>query len=125
MNTTERLAEVARTYPEKLKRQKEKGAKILGYTGRYVPVELIHASGAAPYLLCKGGEPEPPDAVLLYMLRFMSPYARAQIGYHLLGMEPVVPMLDFIIAEWSNCHLDRLADLFEYFRLPTARIGIP
>jgi len=125
MEVVEELAAIARTRPEKLKKQKEKGVKLIGYIGRFVPEELIHASGAAPYLMCRGGEPEPPDAVIPYMLRFMSPYARAQIGYHLLGMDPVVPMLDLIVAQSSDCHESRLADLFEYFKLPTARLGVP
>lgn len=33
-----------------------------GYTGRFIPEELICAAGAEPYLICRGGEPEPPDA---------------------------------------------------------------
>jgi len=125
MDIVEQLAEIARTRPEELKRQKEKGIKIIGYTGRFVPEELIYASCAIPYFLCRGGEPGPPEAVLPYMLRILSPYARAQIGYHLLGMDPVIPMFDLIIAECSDCHNARLADLFEYFKLPTARLGIP
>jgi len=119
------LAEIARTRPEKLKEQREKGVKIVGYIGRFVPEELIYASGALPYLLCRGGQPEPPDAVIPYMLRFMSPYARSQIGYHLLGIDPVIPMLDLIVAQCSDCHESRLADLFEYFKLPTVRLGVP
>lgn len=125
MDTLGELAQIARTRPEKLKGQKEKGVKIVGYIGRFVPEELIHASGAVPCLMCRGGEPEPPDAVIPYMLRFMSPYARSQIGYHLLGIDPVVPMLDLIVAQCSDCHESRLADLFEYFELPTARLGVP
>lgn len=125
LDTLGELAQIARTRPEKLKGQKEKGVKIVGYIGRFVPEELIHASGAVPYLMCRGGEPEPPDAVIPYMLRFMSPYARSQIGYHLLGIDPVVPMLDLIVAQCSDCHESRLADLFEYFELPTTRLGVP
>jgi benzoyl-CoA reductase/2-hydroxyglutaryl-CoA dehydratase subunit BcrC/BadD/HgdB len=125
LDMLEELAQIARTRPEKLKERKGKGAKIVGYVGRFVPEELIHASGALPYLMCRGGEPEPPDAVIPYMLRFMSPYDRAQIGYHLLGMDPVVPMLDLIVVQCSDCHESRLADLFEYFKLPTARLGVP
>jgi len=125
MNILGELAEVTRTRPEKLKEQREKGVKIVGYIGRFVPEELIYASGALPYLLCRGGQPEPPDAVIPYMLRFMSPYARSQIGYHLLGIDPVIPMLDLIVAQCSDCHESRLADLFEYFKLPTARLGVP
>lgn len=125
MEAIEELAEISRTRPEKLKRQKEKGTKLIGYIGRFVPEELIRASGAEPYLMCRGGEPEPPDAVIPYMLRFMSPYARAQIGYHILGMDPVMPMLDLIVVQNSDCHESRLADLFEYLKLPTARVGVP
>ena len=119
------LAQIARTRPEKLKERKAKGIKVVGYIGRFVPEELIYASGAIPYLLCRGGQPEPPDAVIPYMLRFMSPYSRSQIGYHLLGIDPVMPMLDLIVAQCSDCHESRLADLFEYFKLPTMRLGVP
>jgi len=121
----EELAQIARTRPEKLKEQKEKGIKIVGYVGRFVPEELIYASGAVPYLMCRGGEPEPPEAVIPYMLRFMSPYSRSQIGYHLLGLDPVLPMLDLIVVQCSDCHESRLADLLEYFNLPTVRLGVP
>jgi benzoyl-CoA reductase/2-hydroxyglutaryl-CoA dehydratase subunit BcrC/BadD/HgdB len=119
------LAQIARTRPEKLKERKAEGVKVVGYIGRFIPEELIYASGAVPYLLCRGGQPEPPDAVIPYMLRFMSPYGRSQIGYHLLGIDPVVPLLDLIVAQCSDCHESRLADLLEYFKLPTMRLGVP
>ena len=125
MELLDELAVIARTRPEKLKEQKAQGKKLVGYVGRFVPEELIYASGAVPYLLCKGGQPEPPDAVIPYMLRFMSPYTRSQIGYHLLGIDPVLPMLDLVVAQCSDCHESRLADLFEYFEVPTIRLGIP
>jgi benzoyl-CoA reductase/2-hydroxyglutaryl-CoA dehydratase subunit BcrC/BadD/HgdB len=125
LQTMTELAQIARTRPEKLKERKTKGIKVVGYVGRFVPEELIYASGAIPYLLCRGGQPEPPDAVIPYMLRFMSPYGRSQIGYHLLGIDPVVPLLDLIVAQCSDCHESRLADLFEYFELPTMRLGVP
>jgi len=119
------IAKNAINWPGKLKSYKENGIKIIGLTGRFIPEELIHAAGAKPYLICKGGEPEPPDAVLPYMLRFMSPYGRAQMGYYLLGIDPVVPILDLIVAQCTDCHMSRLADLFEYFKLPTMKIGVP
>jgi benzoyl-CoA reductase/2-hydroxyglutaryl-CoA dehydratase subunit BcrC/BadD/HgdB len=125
LDVTKRLAESARHRAEDLKKRKEEGVKIVGYTGRFVPEELILAAGAAPYFIGRGGEPDPAEEVLPYMLRILNPFARAQIGYHLLGMEPMYPMLDLIVAECSDCHYVRLADLFEYFKLPTARLGVP
>jgi benzoyl-CoA reductase/2-hydroxyglutaryl-CoA dehydratase subunit BcrC/BadD/HgdB len=121
----EELAQIARTRPEKLKEGKGRGEKLIGYIGRFVPEELIQAAGALPYLMCRGGEPEPPDAVIPYLLRFMSPYDRAQIGYHILGMDPVVPMLDLVVMQNSDCHESRLADVFEYLKVPTVRLGVP
>ncbi len=125
MDIIEQLSEASRTRPEQLQKLKDTGMKLVGYTGSFVPEELIYASGATPYMLCRGGEPEPPETVLPYMLRILNPYARAQTGYFLLGVDPIIPMLDLIIAECSDCHMARLADLFDYFRLPTARLGIP
>ena len=125
MEGLEELAHVSTIRPEQLSREKKRGAKIIGYTGRFVPEELIYACGAIPYLIYRGGEPEPPEAVLPYSLRYISPFARAQIGHHLLHMDPVVPMLDLIVAQCVDCHTARLADLFEYFELPTTKIGVP
>ena len=125
MQALEDLAQIARIRPENLKKYKEKGIKIIGYTGRFIPEELIYASGAQPFLMCRGGEPEPPEATLPYMIHVINPFARGQIGYHLLGTDPMASMLDLIIAQCSDCHEARAADLFEYFKLPTMRVGVP
>ena len=125
MQALEELAQIARIRPENLKQYKEKGIKIIGYTGRFIPEELIYASGAQPFLMCRGGEPEPPEATLPYMIHVINPFARGQIGYHLLGTDPIASMLDLIIAQCSDCHEARSADLFEYFKFPTMRVGVP
>lgn len=119
------LVNTIRTWPERLKTQKEKGRKLIGHTGRFVPEELIYAAGARPYLICKGGEPDPMEATLPYMLRFMNPFVRAQMGYYLLGVDAIVPMLDLIVAQCDDCHMARLTDVMEYLKLPTVRIGVP
>jgi benzoyl-CoA reductase subunit C len=125
MTILEELAQIARTRPEKLKERKAKGAKLVGYTGRFVPEELIHASGAVPYLMCRGGDAEPVDATIPYLLRFMSPYYRTQIGYHLLGIDLIIPMLDLIVLQAGDVQESRVADVFDYFKLPASRLGVP
>jgi len=125
MNRLEALSELARTAPERFKKQKEKGLKLIGYTGWFIPEELIYASGAIPYLMCRGGDADAPETVLPYMLRCMNPFSRAQIGYHLAGVDPILPMVDLVIAQCDDCHMSRLADLLEYFQFPTQKIGIP
>ncbi|MCU0599451.1 MAG: 2-hydroxyacyl-CoA dehydratase family protein [Desulfobacterales bacterium] len=118
------IAEI-RKRPQNLKTFKNQGFKLVGYTGRFTPEELIYAAGAKPFLICRGGEPEPVEAVLPYMLRFLNPFVRAQLGYFILGIDPVTPMLDQIAVHCDDCHSSRLADLFEYLNLPAIRIGIP
>jgi benzoyl-CoA reductase/2-hydroxyglutaryl-CoA dehydratase subunit BcrC/BadD/HgdB len=125
LSTLEELAQIARTRPEQLRERKKEGTKLVGYTGRFVPEELIYASGAVPYLLCRGGDPAPVDATIPYLLRFMSPYYRAQIGYYLLGIDPVMPMLDLIVLQASDCQESRTADVFDYLKLPAIRLGVP
>ena len=46
MNTLEELAQIARTRPEQLKERKERGDRLIGYIGTFVPEELIRAAGA-------------------------------------------------------------------------------
>jgi benzoyl-CoA reductase subunit C len=55
----------------------------------------------------------------------MDPFSRAQIGYHLLGMDPVLPLLDLVVAQCEDCHMTRLADMLEYFEFPTHKLGVP
>lgn len=125
MSAIDELSQNARGHFARLRQAKKDGVKLIGHTGRFVPEELIRAAGAIPHYLGRGGEPEAPEAVLPYMLRFMSPFSRAQIGYHLLGMDPFTRILDVIVAQCDDCHMSRLADLLEYFKLPTFRIGVP
>ena len=125
LNTIDTMARMAKTRAEQLKANKQQGKLNIGYTGRFVPEEIICAAGATPHYLCRGGEPEAPEAVLPYMLRFMDPFSRAQIGYHILGMDPVMPQLDLIVAQCEDCHMTRLADMLEYFELPTLKLGVP
>ena len=46
MKIIDELADLARTRPEQLRACQAKGQKLVGYTGRFVPEELIRAAGA-------------------------------------------------------------------------------
>jgi benzoyl-CoA reductase/2-hydroxyglutaryl-CoA dehydratase subunit BcrC/BadD/HgdB len=123
--TIKELAELARTRPMRLKEKKAQGKKVIEFTGQYVPDAMIYAAGAEPYYLGRGGEPEPPDAVLPYMLRFMNPYARSQVGFYLLDLDPVTPITDLIVAQQTDCHVGRISELMEYLELPVFKVGVP
>jgi benzoyl-CoA reductase/2-hydroxyglutaryl-CoA dehydratase subunit BcrC/BadD/HgdB len=119
------LAHTAKERPVELRELKKQGKKIVQYTGNFIPAEMIYAAGAEPYLMCRGGEPEPPEAVLEYMLRFMNPLARSRAGYHLLGIDPVTPISDLIVTQQTDCHVGRVTELLEFLKLPIYKIGVP
>ena len=119
------FADKAFSRPPELKARKAEGKKIVECVGSFIPQELVYAAGAEPYLMCRGGEPEPTDAVLQYMLRFLNPFAKSLAGYYLLGIDPVTPIADLIIAQQKDCHIARITELMEYLGLPVFKVGVP
>lgn len=119
------FGDLSRQRPFRLKEARKEGKKVVEWIGNFVPQELILAAGAEPYWMCRGGEPEPPDAVLEYMLRFMNPLARSVAGYHLMGLDPVTPIADMIAVNQTDCHIGRISELMEYLNLPIYKIGVP
>lgn len=119
------MADVSRNRPTELRAAKEKGVRIIEHTGSFVPEELIYAAGAKPYLMCRGGEPEPPESPLAYLLRFMNPLARSLAGYHMLGLDPVTPFADLIAFQETDCQVGRVSELMEYQKLPVYKLGVP
>lgn len=119
------FGDLSKKRPVHIKRAKEEGKKVVEYIGNFIPEELIYASGAKPYLMCRGGEPEPPDTVLEHMLRFMNPLARSMAGYHFMGLDPVTPMADLIAINQTECHIGRISELLEFKGLPVYKVGVP
>jgi len=119
------FAQLATDRPTKLRELKKQGKKVVAYIGQFVPEELLRAAGVEPYLLCRGGEPEPPEAVLDDMLRFLNPLARSIAGFYMMGLDPVMPLADLIVASQSECHVQRIAELLELKGLPVSKVGVP
>ncbi len=108
-----------------LQKAKKDGNLVIQYTGNFIPYEMIQAAGAEPFLMCRGGEPEPPDAVLDNMLRFMNPLARSMAGFYMLGLDPVTPISDLIVTQQTDNHVGRISELLEYKELPIWKVGVP
>lgn len=119
------LEALSRERVKELREAKKAGIPIIEYTGNFVPDEIIRAAGAEPWLMCRGGEPEPPDAVLDTMLRFMNPLARTMAGNVKLDLDPVTPIADLIIAGQTDNHIGRVSELFEYRKYPIFKVGVP
>jgi len=110
---------------EELQRRKEQGAKIVGFIPGFSPEELIHASGAIPLGLIRGGDSNAIGTSATYMTRFVDTFCRAQVGYRMSGEEPLYQLPDLVIIPAVDDNFRALSDVLvqvsgvEIFRLGT------
>lgn len=116
---------LAKARVKELAQAKKDGTPIVEYTGAFIPEELIRAAGAETYLMCRGGEPEPTDAILEYTIRFLNPLARSMAGFMLLGLDPVTPNADLLVAQQTDCHQARVTELLELKGINVQKVGVP
>ncbi len=119
------LQQLCADRPYELLDAHEEGEKIVEYTGTYIPEELIYAARCKGYPMWRGGEPEPPDAVLDETVRFLNAYARTSYGLLKLGLDPVSSEADLYAFSIPEAHSARIAELFEYRDFPVMKMGVP
>ena len=126
MKAMERLLTHVRERPLELRRQKEKGVKIVGYIPSHVPEELLYASGAMPAGLICGGSHEAVVAGESCLDRFIDTFARSQIGYRLLGEKLVYQLPDLLIVPLTDRNIQAIADSWEmHTDVEVFKLGIP
>jgi benzoyl-CoA reductase/2-hydroxyglutaryl-CoA dehydratase subunit BcrC/BadD/HgdB len=110
-----------------LRELKNQGRKIIGYIPNgYMPEELVHASGAIPVALARGGDAAPVAASASCLARFLDPFCRAQIGYRLLKEEPIYQMPDMLVVPVTDNHVRAIADSWDFYTdVEVFRFGVP
>jgi len=110
-----------------LTRMREKGTKLIGYApGGYMPEELVYACEAVPVGLIRGGDPEPVAESAAYVPRFIDTFCRSQIGYRMLGEEPLYQMIDLLVVPVTDHNIKAIADCFNFFADANVfRFGVP
>ena len=127
MEAMKKLSEHLATRLTELTRMREKGTKLIGYApGGYLPEELVYASGAVPIGLIRGGDPEPVAESAAYVPRFIDTFCRSQIGYRMLGEEPLYQMIDLLVVPVTDHNIKAIADCFNFFADANLfRFGVP
>lgn len=121
----QKLDKMSTLRPLDIIKKKKEGSKVVEFFGDFVPEQWITAAGAESYLICKGGDPQPPEATLDYMLRFMNPLAATMAGSYLLGLDAVMPIADSVTIQQHDSHYGRMTEILEYKGLPVYKVGVP
>ena len=127
MEAMKKLSDHLATRLIELAHMQEKGTKLIGYTpGGYMPEELVYACGAVPVGLIRGGDPEPVAESAAYVPRFIDTFCRSQIGYRMLGEEPLYQMIDLLVVPVTDHNIKAIADCFNFFADANVfRFGVP
>ena len=127
MEAIAQLNQLLKTRGAELRELKQQGKKIIGYfPGGYFPDELVLAADAVPVALNRGGDHEPVEMAGAYMSRWIYTFARANIGYRVLGTEPIYNIIDEYVVPVTDNHVRIVADTWDSFtEMTTFRYGIP
>ena len=127
MEAMKKLSDHLATRLIELTHMQGKGTKLIGYTpGGYMPEELVYACGAIPVGLIRGGDPEPVAESAAYVPRFIDTFCRSQIGYRMLGEEPLYQMIDLLVVPVTDHNIKAIADCFNFFADANVfRFGVP
>ena len=127
MGALEHLMAHARQRPTELKKMKQGGTKIVGYSANgYMPEPLVYACGAMPVALIRGGDHEAVVAAGPYLARFIDVFCRAQIGYRMLGEEALYQMVDLVVIPVADNHARAIAESWEMWTdVDVFKLGVP
>jgi len=127
MNTLELLSFHLQKRAGELHELKAGGHRIIGYyPGGYVPEEIILASGAVPVGLHRGGEHEPVQIAGAYLPRWIDTFCRSQIGFKVLGGEPVYDLIDLYLLPVTDNNVRILSDAWEFYDFGDIfKFGVP
>lgn len=127
MEAMKQLSDHLATRLTELTRLRRNGVKLIGYApGGYMPEELVYACGAVPVGLIRGGDPEPVAESAAYVPRFIDTFCRSQIGYRMMGGDPLYEIIDLLVVPVTDHNIKTIADCFNFFTDTNVfRFGVP
>jgi benzoyl-CoA reductase/2-hydroxyglutaryl-CoA dehydratase subunit BcrC/BadD/HgdB len=127
MEAMEKLMADVRERPVELRKLKENGAKIIGYIpNEYMPEELVHACGAIPAGLIRGGDHDPVTVSETYLFRLLDTFCRSQIGYRALGEELLYQLPDLLVVPITDRNISAIAYSWQFYTdVEVFKFGVP
>ena len=115
MEAMDKLSAHLRTRLVDLRKAKEDGRKIIGYTpGGYLPEELVLASKAIPVCFIRGGDHSAVELAGAYICRWIDTFCRAQIGYGVSRDDPYYSIVDLLAIPITDNHIRAVSDVLDY-----------
>ncbi len=113
--------------PAQISSLKEKGQTVIGYVPNgYLPEELLHATGALPVGLLRGGDHAAVIAAESCMHRFVDTFCRAHIGYRLLGQEPLYQLPDILVMAYTDRNQFAIGEMWQHYTdVPVFKVDVP
>lgn len=118
MKAMEEIRRINKEYPytTEIKKWKEEGKKLIGYTCNYLPAELIAAGGALPLRLVHNFGEMQVDEASAYLNIYTCSYTRSILQ---MALDEKFDFLDGFVSISICDSMRRLADVWKkYYRVP-------
>jgi benzoyl-CoA reductase/2-hydroxyglutaryl-CoA dehydratase subunit BcrC/BadD/HgdB len=127
MNEMEKISSHLKGRLVDLRRMKDQGRKIVGYSaGGYMPEELVLACGAIPVGLIRSGDHAMVEMAGAYICRWIDTFARAQIGMALSGEDPYYKIINLLVMPNTDNNIRALTDILcIHTKLDIFPFGVP
>jgi len=112
--------------PDELKKARESGVKVLGWSGYNIPEEIIYALGIIPIRIAIGGDEKLVEVGARYISTRNCVYVRELLGLIDEGKDPYIKNIDVYAFDATCLQTFRTAELVEfYFKKDVFVLGVP
>lgn len=112
--------------PEELKKARDKGSKVLGWSGYNIPEEIIYALDLIPIRIGAGGDDRLVEIGARYISTKNCVFVRETVGLFAENKDPYIQNIDFLAFDATCLQTFRTAELLQYyFKKEVAILGVP
>lgn len=112
--------------PAEIEAARKQGAKVIGWFGYTMPVEIIHALGLIPVRLGTGGDDRLVEIGARYISNQNCVFLRASVGLFAEKDDVYVKNVDAVAIDGTCLQMYRMADLLDYyFKVKTVVLCVP